>query len=145
LADLPLTVGDQPTPIKKSQGATTLGDASKSPEDEMKQNLVDRIGRAMTAYAATCKRLIDLDDAIDVEGVEFDPNIDEVEWQAIRPLSLAPQKGGKHAKLATFTDCYSKNKKLYEIVHDQEFLLRVMKGRSFISSVSNLGKHGRVG
>lgn len=126
LADLPLVVAESMSQTKKLQSSGSIQDPSKPKENEG-QSRLDNLSRGLTAYFAITKRLIDLDDAIDIEGVEFDPNIDEIEWQSLRPNSLMPQKLQKQSKLATFLDCVAKNRKIYEIIHDKDLISRILR------------------
>lgn len=144
LADLPLNVSEQANSPKKAQTLdSSPGLARPLEEDEGKAKL-DSLNRAMSAYAAIVKRLVDLDDVIDIEGVEFDPNVDEIEWKSIRPDSLASPKFQKQVKVTTFADCVAKNKKVYEIVLDQDLIASVVKGRQGSRSYIVLGQHGRA-
>lgn len=113
---------------KKNQTIDIVSNHLKISEEDWRFKL-DNLNRALSAYFAISKRLIDLDDAIDIEGIEFDPNIDDIEWQSIRATALIPQKLQKQIKTTNFSDCVAKNRKVYEILHDKEFIFKVLKCR----------------
>lgn len=80
------------------------------------------ISRIVISYLSMTKRLVDLDDAIEIKKVNFDPGVSQLEWEAIK--ARAPGSGKDQPRsLAIITgECLTTHALVYGLYHSDRWL-----------------------
>lgn len=123
----------------KKKDASTSPSLSASPTNDSDYSRED-LGKVLTSFLAISKKLVELDDAIDITSVEFEPNIDPLEWQVIRQVSGKTTKDEKMPKNASFPDCLKKSGAIYSVVYGQTVLEDLLRGIPLVTRICRLAR-----
>lgn len=77
--------------------------------------------RSLISFFSICRRLVDIDDIIDMQDVEFEPNIPQNEWDVIKEDLKRPP----NTILQSFWMILNQHKRVFELVHNEDFIKRV--------------------
>lgn len=92
---------------------------------DIQELAAEDINRVIVAYLSIGKRLVDLDDVIDVQKTEFDPGVSLLEWQMIMSGSPSALKDQSLRTISTASECISKLSVTYLLSHSDSWLSRL--------------------
>lgn len=89
------------------------------------------LAKIILAFLASIKRCVDTDDIIDLEDVEFDPNVSSTEWNVIKSSAQSSKSSASpgQSSINSSLECIHNNIRVYKVAAGESFVDAAIQGR----------------